>query len=356
MTNYSAPSIDGPLGITPGSDGALWFANDADNSIGRITTAGVVTNFTGTGIDGPEDIAAGDDGALWFTNSVNNSIGRITTAGTVTNYTDPTIDSPLGITDGPDGALWFTNNMSQSIGRITTGGVVTNYTNSSIGFPYGITSGSDGALWFTNRNNSIGRITTPNNNPTPTVTKVSPNSGPTTGGTSITITGTGFVSGATVAIGQGSGLSGAIAATNVNVVSPTEITATTGGAAKAGTFSLFVTTSGGTSAANAGDNFTYNIPAVVPTVTAVSPNSGPIAGGTPITINGTGFIPGARVVIGQGSGSGPTAIAATSVDVVSSTEITATTGGGAKAGTWSLFVITSGGTSAGNSADDFTYK
>ncbi len=42
--------------------------------------------------------------------------------------------------------------------------------------------------------------------------------------------------------------------------------------------------------------------------------------------------------------------------VVSSTKITATTGGGAKAGTWNLFVTTSGGTSAANSGDLFTYK
>jgi len=41
--------------------------------------------------------------------------------------------------------------------------------------------------------------------------------------------------------------------------------------------------------------------------------------------------------------------------VVSPTQITATTGGGAKAGTFSLYVMTSGGTSAGNTADNFTY-
>jgi lysophospholipase L1-like esterase len=192
---------------------------------------------------------------------------------------------------------------------------------------------------------------------TPTVTAVSPNSGPATGGTAISITGTGFITGATVTIGQGNGsVTGAISATGVTVVSPTEITATTGGGAKAGTWSLFVTTSGGTSAANVGDNFTYNAPSAVPTVTAISPNSGPTTGNTPITITGTGFITGATVTIGQGSGAVTGAIAATSVTVVSSTKITAVTGGGSKAGTWSLFVTTSGGTSAANTSDNFTYN
>jgi IPT/TIG domain len=94
----------------------------------------------------------------------------------------------------------------------------------------------------------------------------------------------------------------------------------------------------------------------VPTVSSVSPASGSVSGGTHIRIIGKGFVPGAGVVIGQGSGAGPTAIAASEVVVVSSTEITATTGGGAKAGTSNLFVIDSGGTSLGNPADDYTYK
>ena len=186
----------------------------------------------------------------------------------------------------------------------------------------------------------------------PTVSAVSPNTGPTSGGTAITITGTGFVTGATVKIGQGSGAGPtAIAATNVKIASPTEITAVTGGGAKAGTWNLFVVTSGGTSVANSGDDFTYN---PVPTVSAVSPNTGPTSGGTAITITGTGFVTGATVKIGQGSGAGPTAIAATNVKVASPTEITAVTGGGAKAGTWSLFVVTSGGTGIGYL--DFTYN
>src|SRR5258708_7824171 len=70
--------------------------------------AGKVTIFTGAGISRPPWIAAGPDGALWFTNHGNNSIGRITTAGKVTNYTDPSISLPYGIAAGPDGALWFT--------------------------------------------------------------------------------------------------------------------------------------------------------------------------------------------------------------------------------------------------------
>jgi hypothetical protein len=97
--------------------------------------------------------------------------------------------------------------------------------------------------------------------------------------------------------------------------------------------------------------------ASVPTVSSVSPSSGPTSGGTAITIRGTGFVTGASVVIGQrqGAGVGTGAIAATGVQVISATEIIAVTGSGAEAGTWNLYVTTPGGTSAGNAWDDFTY-
>jgi len=104
-----------------------------------------------------------------------------------------------------------------------------------------------------------------------------------------------------------------------------------------------------------GDAVTYISTPYPPAVTSVSPHTGPASGGTLITITGTGFVTGARVVIAQGDGSGTGAIAATSVDVVSSTTITADTGGGAKAGSFNLFVIDSGGTSAIDSGDLFTY-
>lgn len=80
----------------------------------QIASAQTVTNCTGTGIDWPFAIAAGSDGALWFTNYLNNSVGRITTGGVVTNYTGTGIDYPTGIAAGPDGALWFSNLINPS--------------------------------------------------------------------------------------------------------------------------------------------------------------------------------------------------------------------------------------------------
>jgi hypothetical protein len=189
--------------------------------------------------------------------------------------------------------------------------------------------------------------------PVPTVSSVTPDMGPIAGGTRISITGTGFIAGATVVVAQGSdSQSNTVAATDVKVISQEKITAVTGGVTKAGPLSVYVTTKGGTNASSPGGTFTY-LP--VPTVASVTPNRGPTSGGTAITVDGTGFVAGARVVISQGSGSRSNTVAATDVTVDSPDEITAVTGGGANVGTRHLYVITAGGTSTANAAVTFTY-
>jgi hypothetical protein len=96
----------------------------------------------------------------------------------------------------------------------------------------------------------------------PTVSSVSPGSGSTDGGASVTIGGTGFTSGSTVSFG-------ANPATNVDVLSSTSITATS--PAGSGTVDVRVSTPGGTSPANAGDQFAYIAPPPpTPTSTALS--------------------------------------------------------------------------------------
>ena len=76
---------------------------------------------------------------------------------------------------------------------------------------------------------------------------------------------------------------GATNASGVTVVSATQITATAPAAALAGTVDVTVTTPGGTSATTAADQYTYTNG---PSVAAISPTSGPTAGGTSVTITG----------------------------------------------------------------------
>ena len=183
----------------------------------------------------------------------------------------------------------------------------------------------------------------------PTVAGVSPSMGPVTGHTPLTITGTNFAAGATVWIGQSNVATKCL---EVHVVSSTKITCSTSGGAEPGVWNLWVVTSGGKSALSPADHFTYYALWVL----YVSPNSGPVRGGTPVTISGNDFVPGSVVVFGQGHGTGKGSLRATDVHVVSGTEITAKTPKGAKASIWNVFVVVPGGTtSPPHPADRYTF-
>ena len=115
----------------------------------------------------------------------------------------------------------------------------------------------------------------------------------------------------------------------MTVVSETEITATTA-ATGAGAQEVIVTDAGGSS--TAGPNYTY---VAVPIVESITPTQGPTAGSTSVKIKGKGFVAPATVKIGS---------SATSVAVVSETEITATTAATA-AGAQEVVVTDAGGPS-----------
>jgi hypothetical protein len=154
--------------------------------------------------------------------------------------------------------------------------------------------------------------------PAPTVTSVSPASGAITGGSQITVTGTGFVDGATVTVGGG-------ACSNVTVVSATSITCLTPylspPTGSVGAKDVVVTHEDNQfdTATNA---FTY---VAAPTFTSVSPPSGPVAGGTRITITGTDFVAGDTVTLFGARG---LLGSCTSVNFISSTSLSCLTPAG----------------------------
>ncbi|WP_167332668.1 putative Ig domain-containing protein [Rhizobium freirei] len=90
-------------------------------------------------------------------------------------------------------------------------------------------------------------------------------------------------------------------------------------------------------------SITVNRP--VPTISSISPTSGPATGGTTVTITGTDLTAATAVTFG--------ATAAAGFTVNSATSITATAPAGT--GTVDVRVTTSGGTSATSAADQFTY-
>jgi Metallo-peptidase family M12/IPT/TIG domain len=147
----------------------------------------------------------------------------------------------------------------------------------------------------------------------PTVTSASIPSGPATGGTVLTVTGTNFQPAASVALVD---LVGSTAPASVSFVNAASLTVTMPAHAAGAVDVVVMNPDQQTATLKNGFTFTSSQPA--PTVTAVAPNSGSTLGSTPVTITGTGFVPGATVSLG-GS-------AASSVNVANSTTITALTG------------------------------
>ena len=89
-------------------------ANTNANAIGRITTTGKITIYAPTVIDKPTGIAKGPDGAMWFTNYGNSTIGRITTTVTPKIGSFTPASGPAGTTVTITG-----QNLSATTGHIS---------------------------------------------------------------------------------------------------------------------------------------------------------------------------------------------------------------------------------------------
>ncbi|MEU6343499.1 IPT/TIG domain-containing protein [Streptomyces sp. NPDC046977] len=154
----------------------------------------------------------------------------------------------------------------------------------------------------------------------PSLVSVSPPQGPTAGGTTVILTGSGLTGATAVRFGS-------TAATSYTVNSATQITAVV--PAGTGAVPVTVTTPGGTS--NAVSFFYLGAPALA----SLSPNQGPAAGGTTVTLTGTDLSGATAVRFGS--------TPATSYTVDSPTQITAVAPPGT--GSVPVTVTTPGGTS-----------
>jgi len=173
--------------------------------------------------------------------------------------------------------------------------------------------------------------------PAPTVTAVSPSSGTAAGGTAnpVYVTGANFTGATAVNFGT-NGAAFGLLADNLIFVSRIPV-------GSAGTVDVTVVTPSGTSAITASDHYTY-VAAVAPTVTNVSPGTGPAGGGTVVWITGTNFDGATAVSFGSASAG---------FIFFSSNLLTATSPAGA--GMVHVTVTAPGGTSATSANDTFVF-
>lgn len=170
----------------------------------------------------------------------------------------------------------------------------------------------------------------------PVITSISPAAGPIVGGTPVTITGANFTGALSVTFGG-------LACTSVNVVLSTQITCVTP-AHLGGTVEVIVTTPiGSNTTIGTQNDFFYT---GGPTVTFISPSTGPATGNTIVTITGTGFTSSGMTVKFGTVSAVFTYIDTTTIVAVAPAQ---------SAGTVDIIVTTPGGTSPNTAADNYTY-
>jgi subtilisin family serine protease len=165
----------------------------------------------------------------------------------------------------------------------------------------------------------------------PTVSSITPNQGTPGAVVSVTVNGSGFGAGTSLSVGTG------ITVSNLTVGSPTQLTATLtiGSGAALAARNVTVTNPGGGSGTLT-EGFTVAAASV--TVSSVAPNQGAPGATVPVTITGSGFMPGATLSVGAG-------ITVSNLAVVSAVKLTATLtiASGAALGTRNMTVTNSGG-------------
>ena len=183
----TAASFRGPRGISSDNSGNLYIADDLNNQIRKITPAGVVTLFAGAitptsgnvngtttaaRFNGPYDITDDGAGNFYVADNFNNSIRKITPAGVVTTLASVT--TPVGIAyDSFSNSLFVTTGTNNTIVKVTLTGTTTTFagsatagntngtgTSAMFNTPNGITTDEAGNLYIADQgNNQIRKIT-----------------------------------------------------------------------------------------------------------------------------------------------------------------------------------------------------
>jgi hypothetical protein len=321
-------NFTGAMAVAFGSTPALFEVNSA-SSISAIAPAGSGTvDVTVTTVVGTSATIAADQFTYIPTLTLSSTASSATQVGQAYSQTNT----------ASGGTTPYT--YAVSVGELPagttldpSGGTVSGTPTASGAFSYAITATDSGSPAQTATQTVSGTISAA----TPEVSSVSPNSGPALGGTIVTVTGTHFTGATAVNFGSN-------AAIWFNVTSDTSILAKS--PAGSGTVDITVTAQGGTSATSGADQFTYQSAPTAPTVSAVSPNGGPPAGGISVAIIGANLTGTSAVKFG--------ANAAAQFAVNSGTSITAIAPAGA-VGTVDVTVTTANGTSALSAADHFAY-
>jgi hypothetical protein len=385
--------LNSPAGVAV-SGNLLYIADQLNNRIRRVNLiTGIIETVAGTGTAGfngdniratdaelnsPADVAVTSFGirfdVFYIADQLNNRIRRVdlktgiitTVAGTGTagfsGDGGPATQAELNEPQSVDvfasfniredrGSLFIADTNNQRIRRVELGnnlvaGIITTVagngtagfngdlivpTSAELNFPSGVLARSLGGVYIADQLNNRIRLVLI----FPSVTSLSPNTGHVSGGTIVNIAGSGFLEVSQVLFGETPAAAFTVNSdTSITAISPPGV----------GIVSVRVVTSSGTSPDTPGSQFFYTL-IPVPTISSISPNSGPTSGGTAVTITGNEFINIVQVLFGE--------TPALSFTVNSKNSITAISPPGT--GTVDIRVVSNAEISPVTPADQFTY-
>jgi sugar lactone lactonase YvrE/PKD repeat protein len=322
----SSALFDNPTAVTVDASGMIFICDGFNATIRTCTSAGVVTTIAGSPANRGSSDGTGSsalfnwpyggvvsDGCFYVADCYNQSIRQVTYGGTVTTFvgltgfantgsadgtgTQARFNYPAGVAADQSRNLYVTDNMNFTIRKITPSGVVTtiagcagtsgsadgNGSTARFNQPFGIAIDPTGKILYVSdrASNTIRKISTP------TVTF------------------------------------GGAAATNITVISATQITCTTSAHA-AGAVDVVVTNADGQTATSTG-GYTY---VAAPAITSATSASGTVdtafsytitASNWPTSYNAMGLPPWATVNTGTGAISGTPTTAGTTNITISAT-------------------------------------
>ena len=182
-----------PNGITTDAAGNVYVSDLGNNAIYKITSTGTVTILAGSGSAGyvngagsvaafnaPQGLVADASGNVYVADQGNNRIRKITSAGVVSTLagtgaggningdgSTATLNRPYGLAMDASGNLYVTDQGNYAVRKVTSAGVVslligTSITTGLLNTPTGIAIDSQGTLYITDQSGRILTITATN--------------------------------------------------------------------------------------------------------------------------------------------------------------------------------------------------
>ena len=151
-----ASGFSGPLGLAFDAAGNLYVVNGGDGTVSKVSPTGVVTLSFASGFNFPGGIAVDPAGNLYVDNTDAGTVSKVSPTGVVTPFAFGLI-APFGLAFHA-GNLFVANTGGNTVSEVTPAGVVSTFA-AGLDFPTGLAFDSTGNLYVGLGNNTVSQVT-----------------------------------------------------------------------------------------------------------------------------------------------------------------------------------------------------